>query len=735
MNKKIIRKVMSYVFVILIMTLSFSNIQVAALDETESIDASKSYIIYSGNIKNTLYDDGGVNEGWLRQGNYLDFDKSFSWKIEQNGEGFYLKNEGTGFYVKGDEKVHIYSNVVSDKNGGNEKGLYLFEKSEGGYKLKSEANGKYLIFGEDRNYITFTSEASKASVWKIEETREDAVDNYIIYSKDKNSTLYDSGGAKVGWLQKGIYDYNAKFSWNIENSDNKAYLKNVGTTWYVKGNSHSLDNLSYVVSDKNGGTEKGEYLLEKVLHGYKIKSTVNNQYLTYGLDENYVTFTSSSSEATVWTIEYEPQYPKPEGSTTLWENPVGANYYRIPAIATTNDGTLLAVNDLRYDHASDLGDHRIDLLLKTSKDNGLTWTEEVNLTEKYSTATSGYGDAAIVADRESDKVLILAASGDKGYWHANSKHVSTRQNPIGVSKLISDNGGETFTAPEDITKEIYDFDKSWTRLFVTSGRIMQSRYIKVGDYYRVYSSLVVASGSQTKGNFVIYSDDFGDTWKLLGGTNSPIPNGDEAKLEELPNGNVVIASRTGSGRFINVFTYDNSDTSRTKGNWENKQKSLVLGKGSATNGETYIVYAKDTETNEYTYLALQSVPTLESTRKGVGIYYKEVNSTDSTADQFVSGWSQNNFYMVQPRSSAYSTFSVQEDGKIAFFYEDRNRSGYDAQFLTLDLGTITDGKYEMAFKGIGSQKSPYIIENNEQLDAVNGIFSDEKVNWDNNIAE
>ena len=730
MKKKLFSKILSTACAIATMTLCFSKVQAVPIDNTASIDSTKSYIIYSGSTKNALYDDNGVNEGWIRQGNYLDFDKSFSWKIEKNAEGFYLKNEGTNYYVKGNGKFHICDNVVSDKNGGSAKGIYLFEKAEDGYKLKSNTNHKYLTFGENRNYVTFTDDSSKASIWKIEEVRDDAVDNYIIYSKDKNSTLYDSGGAQVGWLQKGKYEYNNKFLWNIQKNGNEAYLKNVGTTWYVKGNGHSYDNLSYVVSDKNGGAEKGTYLLEKVLHGFRIKSTANNQYLTYGLDENYVTFTSSAPEATVWTIEYEPAYPKPEGSITLWENPVGTNYYRIPAITTTNDGTLLAINDLRYNHAGDLGNHRIDLLLKSSTDNGENWSNEINLTKDYSNAGYGFGDAAIVADRESDKVLILAATGSKGYWHDNPNYVSTRNNPIRVSSFVSTDGGANFSRPNDLTEQIYNFDSSWSRLFVTSGRIMQSRYIKVKDYYRIYAAILVSG----KGNFVIYSDNFGESWNILGGTTSPIPNGDEAKVEELANGNVVLASRTGSGRFINVFKYNN-DGNYTSGSWESKQKSLVLGKGKATNGETYIVYAKDTETNKYTYVALQSIPTLNNLRQGVGIFFKEVKSSESTATEYVNGWSASNFYMVQPLASAYSTFSVQKDGKIAFFYEDRNRGGYDAQFISLDLKTITNGKYEMAFKGIGSVETPYIIETQEQLEAVNGIFSKEKVNWINNIEQ
>lgn len=741
MEKKILRKIFSTSCVIATMTLCFSKVQAALLESTESIDSAKSYIIYSGDTKTTLYDDGGNNEGWLRQGEYLEFDKSYSWNIEKNGNNFYLKNEGTDWYVKGTSKdlqknSVTTSYVVSDKvNGGKDKGEFSFEKVEGGYKLKSVANNKYVVYGEEQNYITYTSDASKAKVWKIEEKpKSDKSKDYNIYSGSKDNTLYDSGGNNEGWLQKDKYvEFADKFSWKIEANDEGVYLKNVGTGWYVKGNGKNSNNKLYAVSDKNTGSEKGSYKLEKVINGYKIKSLTNNKYMIFGQDRNYITFTDNVNQASLWKIEVAPEYPKPEGSIALWENPQGSNYYRIPAIATANDGTLIAINDLRYGYAGDLGNHRIDLLVKTSSDNGLNWSRDTNLTIDHSKANYGFGDAAIVADRESEKVIILAATGDKGFWHSNKNYVSTRENPIKVSKLVSNDGGKTFSEPQDITSKIYGLNKAWTRLFTTSGRIMQSRYIKVGDYYRIYAALLVGEDGTNKGNFVIYSDDFGDTWNVLGGNTSPVLAGDEAKVEELPNGNVVIASRTGNGRLINVFTYDNNDSNFESGNWENNYKKLTIGKGSATNGETYIVYAKDTTTNEYKYLALQSLPTIDNVRKGVGIYYKEINPTDSTVDQFVKGWSQDKFYMVQERQSAYSTFSIQDNGKIAFFYEDRNRGGYDAQFLSLDLKTVTNGKYEMAFTGIGSEKSPYVVETKEQLEAVKGIFSNEKVNWVYNI--
>ena len=58
--------------------------------------------------------------------------------------------------------------------------------------------------------------------------------------------------------------------------------------------------------------------------------------------------------------------------TTQTENDIP---YRIPAIAALNDGTLVCVADYRFSR-KDVGiqkDGRIDLHVRVSNDNGLTW--------------------------------------------------------------------------------------------------------------------------------------------------------------------------------------------------------------------------------------------------------------------------------------------------------------------------------------------------------------------------
>ena len=83
--------------------------------------------------------------------------------------------------------------------------------------------------------------------------------------------------------------------------------------------------------------------------------------------------------------------------------------YRIPAIAEMKRGTLLALADYRH-CGSDIGFGRVDIHGRISKDSGHTWGEEFTLIEGTGTSGSvdcGFGDAAIVADRSSNDVLVL----------------------------------------------------------------------------------------------------------------------------------------------------------------------------------------------------------------------------------------------------------------------------------------------------------------------------------------
>ena len=410
-------------------------------------------------------------------------------------------------------------------------------------------------------------------------------------------------------------------------------------------------------------------------------------------------------------------------STTLFSTRAGGidiPTYRIPGISCGNNGRLIATV-ARLVCGTDPGYGQVDCVLKISDDNGRTWSareieaavgDSALINNRLTPMEAAYGDPAVVADRESREVLIMAVGGCTVYGSPSTN----RHNPNIIAALRSLDGGETWLKPVDLTESIYslfDSGKTVDAAFVAGGRIMQSRRVKVGGYYRIYAALAARPG----GNRVIFSDDFGRSWRVLGGNNAlPVPDGDEAKCEELPDGRVIVTSRTSGGRLMNLFTY--SDIATGEGCWQQQTKATMDGlcaapSLNATNGEMLIVPAVRTADGKHVHVMLQSVPT-GTARENVGIFYKVLADADDMRDiaALASRW--DGFYQVSATASAYSSLDLQADGRIAFFFEQtltkwgrkpnpvstsfpdgagtHNVDGFENVYLPLSLETITQGK-------------------------------------------
>ena len=179
-------------------------------------------------------------------------------------------------------------------------------------------------------------------------------------------------------------------------------------------------------------------------------------------------------------------------------------------------------------------------------------------------------------------------------------------------------------------------------------------------------------------------------------TVRPIANGDEAKVEELPDGRVLLSSRTQNGRLINIFTY--MDKASGTGSWET-QKSLNLGADGGTNGEVLILQAVAVNDNDKKpiNLAMLSFPK-KVHRENVTIFWRTISANETLAGFTDTGkWSEK---VVHTGTSAYSTMVQQKDGRIGFLYErnaQSNPAGYDICYESLTLSGITGGQYEAAF--------------------------------------
>ena len=93
-------------------------------------------------------------------------------------------------------------------------------------------------------------------------------------------------------------------------------------------------------------------------------------------------------------------------------------------------------------------------------------------------------------------------------------------------------------------------------------------------------------------------------------------------------------------------------------------------------------------------IALQSVP-LGPGRTRVGVYFKEVTG-GMTPQAMVSDWEGP--YQVSDKPSAYSTMVLQDNGTIAFYYEEENRpveGGFDMVYKEIPLDSLTFDRYKI----------------------------------------
>ena len=379
--------------------------------------------------------------------------------------------------------------------------------------------------------------------------------------------------------------------------------------------------------------------------------------------------------------------------------------YRIPAVAKLNNGTVLAIADQRPCGA-DVGNGEVDIYAKvgTIDANGnYTWNPATTdpsanggMKIADGTSSNGYGDAAVVVDRESGKVLVICVAGKVVF----SSGSSSKHNKM--ARIVGSADGLTWESPQDVTSQFFanELSSAYT-MFMASGRMVQSEKVKVGNYYRIYGALLVRekSGwfSKSNNNYVVYSDDFGATWNVLGGTYA-LKGGDEAKVEELPNGDIVMSSRTSGGRYFNVFKFSNLNNA--SGSWGSATK-YSFGGSNSTNGEL-MMYRGLTDANGTEYnVMMQSLPT-GSSRSNVAVFYKAFSTTKTSwsVSDFTSGWTKG--IEVDNGASGYSTMTILPNGEVGFLYEDDySTSKADGDYanivyVPLTASELTNGKYTVA---------------------------------------
>jgi sialidase-1 len=213
----------------------------------------------------------------------------------------------------------------------------------------------------------------------------------------------------------------------------------------------------------------------------------------------------------------------------------GYQMYRIPAIATAPDGSLLAFAEARKFGAADpgFGKQDIDLVLKRSTDGGKTWSP-MKVIEDPGDLWSAANPATVV-DRQTGRVWVLYLRAKPGCSTATSRPGSDDMRNL--ARWSGDNG-VTWSDPIDLTRVARDYgDPTW-----------QASVIGPGGAIQTATGRLVAPVWKVKpyGSLTIFSDDHGQTWQrgqLLPGKKC----GDEDQLVELADGRLLLDIRQNSG--------------------------------------------------------------------------------------------------------------------------------------------------------------------------------------------
>lgn len=355
---------------------------------------------------------------------------------------------------------------------------------------------------------------------------------------------------------------------------------------------------------------------------------------------------------------------EPESTLLFAPGDGGSKFYRIPALVTAADGSVIAVADKRIDAMGDLP-NKIDIVARRSTDGGRTWSAAYSIVEHE--GDYGYGDAALVCDRKSGNLLAIFASGT-GMW------TTTPDNPIDINVARSRDNGVTWSAPERITPQLWGtasenaVSKNWYGAFAASGRALQLR-----DGTLLF--VVAARTGQSfppLANYVCASEDGGHTWRLL-----PTPadeNGDEAKLAELADGRWLMSIRNpAKGRRKYALSADRGRTWSEPQRWEDMPSP-------ACNGDV-MRYTLRSEGFERDRL-LHSIPLDSVERRNVSVLMSYDEGETWPVRKTV--WNCD---------AGYSSLTVLPDGAIGLLTEVGNwEKGFEIYFTRLTPQWLTDGR-------------------------------------------
>lgn len=266
---------------------------------------------------------------------------------------------------------------------------------------------------------------------------------------------------------------------------------------------------------------------------------------------------------------------------------IGCNYYRIPALLTTTDGTMLAAIDARFGGTHD-SPNNIDTAVSISTDSGTSWSEPrlafrfddwvdsadfLKENGTYTTQNSASViDPALLQDTQTGRIFMLvdafpydagafASQVGSGYTEIDGKQ----------ALLLRRQGEETFSYTLRADSAIYDANGTKTAYTVNeSGELLENGTpLTVQQKQQMYwYNLPFQVNTQTEVPmhifyrdslfqplstsylYLLYSDDDGKTWSAPIDLNAQVKPNDVGFFGVCPGRGLQVQNGTYAGRLL-----------------------------------------------------------------------------------------------------------------------------------------------------------------------------------------
>lgn len=552
-------------------------------------------------------------------------------------------------------------------------------------QLTSAPKKTYLLLGDNTPVGAVTFDGNDG-IWQTKANFGTITSNrtLIVRARLHNHTpqgfLFDATSYSPGLTRAQVQ---AGF-WNVATSDttNNSYGPISGTPTGAAV-TNVWQTHTFIVTT-NGGTPKFEHYIDGApvgdvtlttagaLAGLMIGANVSQQFGFRGDVAEFLVFNSaldSSSRSNVesylavkWAgVISDPAAPQPPAGlppfVMVFQAGVdGYTCFRIPAIVTTTNGTVIAMTDGRIGSCGDIPTP-LDLVIKRSFDNGNTWGP-LQVVADYGSNPSDVdtypfygltnitrvasGDAALLVDHTNGRIWTLYDNGAS----APGQFVNRA---IKLEMKYSDDDGATWSPHIDVEAQNPSL-RTATREFLAGpgNGIQLTEGPNAGRLIFPVYAYNNPSASQ-----VIYSDDHGATWQR---SANSVTNGGEIQVVELPGGELLASMRDNGFSWSGVRTFARSTNGGVT--WGLPYTSTVSPPTIADPGCQGNIYRLTTTNDSNTNRILHANAASVSSR---------VNMTLRISYDEGTSWAVSN--QVYAGGSAYSSVTKLANGEVGLLFE------------------------------------------------------------------